>query len=128
MSRFAIFAFVVIATLALAVGGGWSSYLASPEGVLLYSPIGPCPKMQHSFTLAYVLSLVIASAVAVFVSVATFVASKMRRFLSLRHRLRSASKLCLVAVGVFFSASFLSGFFEAQLPLHLKPGCEHRAP
>jgi hypothetical protein len=128
VSRLAIFAFVIIATLALAIGGGWSSYRASPEGALLYTPIGPCPVMQHSFTLAYVLSLVVASTVAVLVSLATFVASTMQCFLSLRHRLRSMSKLCLVAIGVFFGASFLSGFFEAQLPLHLKPGCEHSAP
>ena len=128
VSRFAIFAIVVIATLALAIGCGWSSYRASPEGMLLYTPFGPCPVMEHSFTLVYRLVLVSASAVAVLVSVAAFVASAMQRYLSLRQRLRSISKLCLVAVGVFLGTALLSGFFEAQLPLQLKPGCEHRAP
>lgn len=128
MIRLGVFASVVIATLAFAAYSGWSSYSARPEGMLLYTPIGPCPAMHHSFTLTYRLCLAAASTIAVVLSIVAFGVSTMQRFSAAKLRLRSTSKLCLVAIAIFFGASFLSPLFEKQFPLHIKPGCQRNAP
>jgi uncharacterized membrane protein YedE/YeeE len=127
VNRLSILFVVVIATLALGVYAGFSSYRASPEGVLLYSTVEPCLVMQHSFTLVYVLFMAVASIASGLVAIVLFTASAMQRFSTRKHRLRSIAKLCLVAIGVFVASSFLSGLFEAHLPLHVKPGCERHA-
>lgn len=127
MNRLSIFFIVVIATLLFAAYAGLSSYRASPEGMLMYTPIERCPVMQHSFTVVYVLCLVIASIVSGLVAVIALIASTLQRFLAIKHRLHSIAMLCLVAIGAFLGASFLSGLFEAQFPLRLKPGCERHA-
>lgn len=124
MGRFWTLSIVVVATLALAVYSGLSSYHASPEGMLLYTPLERCPVMQHSFTLAYVLCLMIASIATGLTAVVAFITSTMHRFSTRKHQLRSIAMLCLVAVGIFLGASLLNGFFETQLPLHIKSGCE----
>jgi hypothetical protein len=128
MSRLAIFAVSVVATFAVAIYAGWGSYRSSPEGLLLYTPIGPCPTMQHSFSFVYVTCLLIASAIAALVAVITFMASFVQRFVAGKPKLRSISKLCVVAVALFLGGSFLSAIFEARLPLQVKPGCQRNAP
>jgi len=128
VSRFSVLIMVVIAIFAVAIYAGWSSYRNSPEGLLLYTPTVPCPAMQHSFSLVYVTCLVVASVIAALVAIVTLAASIMQRFSNAKGALRSASKLSALAVALFLFGSFLGLVFQAQLPLHAKPGCERNAP
>ena len=112
---------------ACAAGFGWREYMANPHGILLYTPIGPCPTLAHSFSVGFAVALLFAAAaslcIALFCLLVSFIPG-----LSSARGIRAVSLTAALVVpflGVFW---FFHPLFESLLPQQPVPGCEHAAP
>jgi hypothetical protein len=127
MSRNTFIAAITLALMVMAgaMYEGWSHYQAWPQGDLLYTPMGPCPSLAHSFTTGYLLVLTLAALICLVIAAAAFAASWVPRLSSFKRRLRSIAAAGLLIVGLLFVVSFLHRAIEAYLPLQVDPSCRH---
>jgi hypothetical protein len=115
---------VACIVLAAGVVFGWRSYVANPEGVLLYTPKNWCEAARvHTFTIAFFLILIVGFAILLAIAILSFSASLLSsmagRKTALRFMVRtSALSMLFVAFG-----SLLHIPVEAELPLQKISAC-----
>jgi predicted alpha/beta hydrolase len=113
----AVVAFVAAAVL------GWREYLANPAGMLLYTPIGPCPTLAHSFGVGLSVGLVAAALIAGLVALASFLAGFVSRWKTARRLLQTTWQTALLVIFLLYVLSFTQPIFEAWLPQQKVLGC-----
>jgi hypothetical protein len=107
--------------MVLAVYFGWRRYEAYPRGDLFYTPMGPCPNYSHSFTTAFVLTLL--AAIVGFLLTAIVTSLKYRWSTRKNAALLATAKTSALVAIITFLLCFTAPLFELALPLQKDPGC-----
>jgi hypothetical protein len=124
MSKRLLFSLLVAAVAFLvAAVFGWREYLANPQGMLLYTPNGPCPALAHSFAVGLFVGLVTASLVALSVALVSFFATFVRRWAAAHRLLQATWQTALLAIPLLCVLALSEPLFEAKLPQQKVTGC-----
>ncbi len=123
MNRTVVIASVSIILVGCAMAAGWLHYQAQPQGDLFYTPITRCDTRSHSFSSAFLLTLVAEGLACLVLAAASISASFLPRCSSAKPTLAGIAKSALLVTAVLAASSMLHPIFEAQLPLHIQAEC-----
>ena len=127
MRRFFIPVIATSVIVLIALRNGWDSYQSAPAGVLLYTPIGPCPKLQNSFVFSFQLSLLAGGIVVLLVAGGIWMASMLPKFHAGSKAFRGALRSIGIVLIALVVASLFSSILATYFPTQVKPECQRQA-
>jgi hypothetical protein len=127
MRRVAIAFGVACIVCICAIAFGLHEYAVQPQGVLLYTPKGPCPGLAHSFGISFEIAFLLAAVASACVALLLLFASSFWRSASIKGKLRHVAVTAGLVLPFLYALSLTRPLFESQLPLHPVPGCPRAA-
>ncbi|MDP1935777.1 MAG: hypothetical protein Q8K91_01070 [Hylemonella sp.] len=106
---------------------GWHDYRMHPEGMLLHTPQGPCPRLAHSFAVGLFLGLVLAGIACALAALACLGASFVPAWRRAKSALRAVTVVLLAVLPLLLLFGLTSPLIESRLP-QKKRTCEEPLP
>lgn len=118
-----LFILLIVFSIVIAIFSGYSHYKKFPKGDLFYTPIDNCPDYSHSFTSAYLLTLLILGILWCVVSVLRYFIEKMRNNKNTRQNSPFKLKNTMLGIITLILIGMTYPIFEFLLPLQADLNC-----